>query len=93
MATAKSKPRPRFSWWGLLVSQLAVVLGTELVVWWDVGLFWTIGCMSYAAGYAMFNFHPPYREPARHLAITYGVWLAGMVADKLIPFHLVPPGP
>lgn len=77
--------RPRISWPGLVVSQAMVLFGAWLAAEWDVGLWWTIVCMSSDAGYAVTHLHPPYREPALHLAIGYGVWLMGMVAMKFGP--------
>lgn len=80
-----SEEHPRFSWLGLVVSQVAVVLATELVVWWDVGLWWTVGCMAWATSYAVTRLHRPYRRPAVYLAVTYGTWLVGMVLERLLP--------
>ncbi len=85
---ATRRPRPRISWIGLVVSQTMVLFGAWLAAEWDVGLWWTIVCLSSDAGYAVTHLHPPYREPALHLAIGYGVWFAGMVLFKYGPAWL-----
>lgn len=77
--------RRRISWLGVVISQVMVVFGAWLAAEWDVGLWWTIACMSYDTGYAVTYLHPPYKEPAIQLAIGYTVWFVGMVLFKFGP--------